>query len=219
MKRLLIILPILLVICGSSAAQEITPSPTCPTIWVTGPAGATHPGDTAVFTVQVSGISSDKLSFSWLISSGTIISGQDTESITVQLVPDSEFSTATVEVRGLPPGCKATASETAATAPSCGLPIMLDEFGKLSLREERLRLDNAVQELGNYSSGHKLYFIVHKGSRESARSVEARIIRYRRHLLEIRKISPDLIHFTASEAESERTLVYVVSADAMKSFR
>lgn len=120
---------------GFSFGQDPV-KPECPTIGITGPAGLTRPGDTANYSVQVDTNGKDfKLEYLWTISSGEIISGQNTPSITVRF--ENMGVTATVEIKGLPEGCPNMESEDG----GCGLrpeaPVFLDSFpGRITAKEK-----------------------------------------------------------------------------------
>lgn len=55
----------------------------------------------------------ERLSYHWLINHGTILSGQGTKSIQVKIKSRGETLTATVEISGLPTGCRNDASGSA----------------------------------------------------------------------------------------------------------
>jgi hypothetical protein len=79
----------------------------CPSITVTGVAGD---GPTALFSANVTSMV-DGLTYNWLVSSGTIDSGQGSLQIHVAGVA-GETVTASVEIGGVPAACPNTASES-----------------------------------------------------------------------------------------------------------
>jgi hypothetical protein len=88
----------------------------CPTVTVNGPAGITNPNETAVYWTSIEpNQNPNVLTYRWTISSGEIISGQDTNTVAVRFPVGS--ITVTVEVFGLPRGCPATASESSVWDP------------------------------------------------------------------------------------------------------
>ena len=115
MKKLLIIFTSIFAFTGSVFAQTDA-AKICPKLEITGPSGITRPVAAATYTIKAANKGTDlKPEFLWFISSGEIISGQNTPSITVRF--GNNGVTATVEIRGLPEGCPNMASENS----GCGL--------------------------------------------------------------------------------------------------
>lgn len=107
-------------------------------------------GQPLTFNAGVNGASADaKLSYNWVVSAGTIESGQGTPSIKVDTTGFVVMSVeATVEVTGLPESCAGKA--TCSTAIICEhLDRKLDEYGNIRWSDEKARLDNFVIELRN----------------------------------------------------------------------
>jgi hypothetical protein len=102
------------------------------------------------FTAEVAGAAPDsKLSYNWVVSAGTIVSGQDASSIKVDTTGLSGISVeATVEIKGLPESCARKA--TCSTAIVCEhFDRKVDEYGNIRWSDEKSRLDNFVIELQN----------------------------------------------------------------------
>ena len=149
-------------LCGQTKTEtvKVVPCPNCVvkkicdcgTLSVSGPAGVTEPGSTMTFTANVSGGTSSNITYNWSVSSGTIESGQGTPSITVATTQEMANSsvTATVELGGQDPACNCPkmASETGSIAPK-PLPVLVDEFGKLSNDDVKAKLDAFFIELQN----------------------------------------------------------------------
>src|SRR5688572_28864529 len=114
--------------CVAAAAQAGAPS-SCPTIFVTGPAGVLNPGDTATFTVTVEAPEPEKqnLQYLWTVSSGEIITGQGTTSVEVRRGSLSDL-TAAVEVRGLPQACPNTHSARHAQCEGVPVPALIEQI-------------------------------------------------------------------------------------------
>jgi hypothetical protein len=95
-------------------------------------------GPGLTFSAQVSGaFPPSKVTYKWKVSAGTIIDGQDTNSITVDITGLGEQTfTATVEVGGLPGGCPLAASCSAGV---CGLqrPRKVAEYGGANASDEK----------------------------------------------------------------------------------
>jgi hypothetical protein len=148
----------------------------CPTLSVSGPGGTTNPGDTMTFTANVSG--AGDMTYDWSVSSGTIVSGQGTRSITVQTTREMAGSnvTATVNLGGVAPdcGCTTTASESApvATRPEKQL---VDEFGKQVDDEVKARVDNFYIQLNNNPNAQG--YIVNYGTAAEIKKRRAQIMK------------------------------------------
>jgi hypothetical protein len=67
--------------------------------------------------------------------------------------------TVTVEITDLPPGCAFSASETAVVSQGGGDPIILDEFERLSVKNERNRLDTIAAEWKGKPTFYLYFFI------------------------------------------------------------
>ena len=104
------------------------------------------------FAVNVlSSVRLGKLEYAWTVSAGAIVRGQGTPSIEVSTAKEMEGSnvTASVKLGGVPSGCFAAASEVASIAYRPSGPDWLDEFGKLSVRDLRARLQNLYIRINN----------------------------------------------------------------------
>jgi hypothetical protein len=121
----------------------------CPTVKVSG-MDTVPCAVPLTFTAKVDGAPTNaKLSYNWIVSAGTISSGQGTPSITVDTTGIGGMSVeATVQVTGFPEMCEGKA--TSATAIICEEFFRkLDEYGNLRLSDEKARLDNFAIELQN----------------------------------------------------------------------
>ncbi|MDQ3713597.1 MAG: hypothetical protein M3388_15430 [Acidobacteriota bacterium] len=146
-------------VCGKTQTKTITVEEclcevicVCPTLSVTGPADVTAPGQTMTFTANVSGGTSESITYNWTVDRGTIIEGQGTPSIRVATTADMAGQSVRAEVTisgvGLCEECPRNASETAAVAsPPSNREI--DEFGVLAPDDVRTRLDSFFVELQN----------------------------------------------------------------------
>jgi len=91
------------------AYSQRLPDPMCPTISVE--CSDSDDSSTFRFTAKAGSAPSDKLSFKWTVSAGTITAGQSTASIVVEKAGfGGRTFTAIVEVGGLPEGCENKAS-------------------------------------------------------------------------------------------------------------
>lgn len=214
MKTLLFI-SISVIACIFSAAAQ---SP-CPTIAVTGPSNLTLIGDSMTFTAKVEGIEFEKIKFEWTVDKGTITSGQSTSSITVATNADvaGQTITATVKVNELPKECKNEISESGEVAAPivCGSPRVLDDYGKLSWRDERLRLESVITELKNADDARAL-FIISATSKTGSQSFKNISTKIRKYLIEKRKISKERISFEFAGRGEKNVRIYVLPMDPSK---
>lgn len=149
MKKLLCFSIFLLGFCAALFAQDVK-TVSCPEIEVSGPSGIIEPGGTGTFTATVDISGSENLIYNWTTSIGEIVEGQGTNTITVKIPKNgSENLTATVEIKGLPEGCPKAASESV----GCGLrpphSEKIDEFGKATNGNVKMRFDNFMVNLQN----------------------------------------------------------------------
>ncbi|MBD0370800.1 MAG: PKD domain-containing protein [Pyrinomonadaceae bacterium] len=188
----------------------------CPVITVSCPEEVAQPGNTLTFTADVKGISSNaKLSYSWTVSAGTIIKGQNTSSITVDADGlKAGPVTATVEVEGLPMSCAKKASCTTAVAEliRCWRPF--DQYGAINFEDETARLDNfAIQLLEEpVAEG---YIIVYDGRNGRAGQALSRANRAKNYLIKKREVAGDRIVIVEGGFREEMTVeLWIVPAGA-----
>ncbi len=147
MKRLIFTL-LLTSVFGCSALGQ---AETCPKLDVTG-GGVVQPGVPMSFTALIEDKTENpNLEYNWTVSNATIMSGQGTQSITVNttgLGTDSKIK-AEVKIKGLPENCLATASESGVVQQIRDFFPTVDEFGSISLDEVRVRLDFFLKALRN----------------------------------------------------------------------
>lgn len=169
--RLILTFTLLILAFGTTAAQDSRPD--CPAISVTGPAGIVQPGEEASFIANTDEAGKKyHLNYQWSTSIGEIVSGQGTSSIKVTWPAGVSTITITVEIKGLPNGCPATASAMESwCAPP--VPISIDEFGRLSNNSIKAKLDNLFVDLSN-NPGSQGYIINYGNVKEI--SIRERLI-------------------------------------------
>jgi hypothetical protein len=125
------------------------------------------------------------VTYNWSVSTGTITSGQGTNSITVDTAGlGGQTVTATVELSGLDPSCSRTAScSTQVKAPNPPA-VKFDEYGNIKFNDEKARLDNYAIQLQN-QPGAQGYILAY-GS--CAGEAEARAQRAKDYLVNTRGI-------------------------------
>ncbi len=151
MVRPIQIFSVLLLLALASVVTAQSPLATCATVDIDGPSEI-DPGAPLVLKAKITGlIHTTKPEFKWTVSIGTIMNGQGTDEITVDTVGlGGQELTATAELTGAPPGCKASVSRTMQVKPrlpACGRPF--DEYGDISFEDEKARLDNFAIHISN----------------------------------------------------------------------
>ena len=149
---------IVLVVAASFPAQQtardrplaVSRATACPKISVSSPSEV-DVGQPITFTASVTGGDPDLApTYNWVLSAGTISSGQGTSVITVDTMnTDGASVTATVQLGGLDRMCKATALATTGVKPKPYPPRMFDRFGSLKPADRNARLDNFAIQLQN----------------------------------------------------------------------
>lgn len=202
------LLPILILcLSGFVSASGQT---TCPTITVTGPAGVTVPGEQVEYTASVSDNVPKEVKYQWSVSVGKIVGGQGTLRLVVETPKISESNLiATLKVLGLPEGCVDTASETA-PMPICILPVLIDQFSGLSLRDQAARLDAAVQSVRE-NPGQILFIIEYATDR---RRQAARVKWLNDQLTRRHKLPPSSFEIITELDGESFTKIYRISPGA-----
>jgi len=142
-----------------------------------------------------------------MVSDGEIVSGQNGASLEVRIpkVFDGNF-TATLEVRGLPKNCPATASATVAFLNE-SRPLFLDEYGPISLEEEYARLKAAAGQL-KHDPTSTLYIV--KYPPKSLTIFRKRNWLLYRYVSQDLHIGPQFRMVTGPQIEKEITKIYIV---------
>src|SRR5918912_1132691 len=145
MRRIFYCLALVAVAHVNLAAQSkpARPAGHCPAVTIEHPDDMVWPGTPVTLTAKVSGGGRGAPpTFFWTVSSGEVINGQGTSTLTIDTTSMS-FSdiTVTVEVGGLAEECDRAAS-CAVHIGGCGLIRKFDEFADLDFEDEKPRLDN-----------------------------------------------------------------------------
>jgi hypothetical protein len=190
MKRLVLTLTLASLAALPSVGARGARARQCPSLSVSCPDTITG-GMPVTFTVNVGEVPGDAtLAFKWTVSAGTISSGQDTTSVTVDTtgVAGGQTLKATVEVGGLPESCPKSAA-CASALPQVIPHDKVDEYGAISFEDEKARLDNVAIELQNWPEG--VGYIVAYGGRVSRRGEALRRAeRAERYMIGVRNIPP-----------------------------
>ena len=187
------ILPIFLLVLIASTVMAQTPL-TCGIVDIEGPAKV-DPGAAVVFNVKITSmIHTGSPQFKWTVSAGTIMTGQGTDVITVDTTGlGGQELTATAELVGAPPGCRASASTTTqVNAPPDACDYRFDEYGDINFEDEKARLDNfAIQLLNVPMSIGSIHMSA--GQVTFKNEARERLGRIKSYLVNVRNIDPSRI--------------------------
>lgn len=214
MNRPLVALFLMFLFGALATAQgQTTPNAprveSCPTLSITGPAGVTVPGELMDMTAEVSG-APPNVAYHWTLEDeGVIEGGQGTLRLRVRAPKKTSFNiVATLEIKGLPPGCVNKISETAPVSCRC-LAILAEYYPALNRREEIARLDAVVNQLLN---DQKLYIIQYFPARASEAKRAKRVKWLTDFFTKTKQIPPEQLEIVSSElVEPEvHTKLYLV---------
>jgi hypothetical protein len=144
----------------------------CPSVNILGPAGIAVPGEDISFSITLSGTVPDDIKYSWTVSEGKIVSGQDAQLLRVRTPKGSSYNVkATVKITGLSKGCPDTFSESAGAACKCTTQL-IDAYDNVTLIEEKARLKLAAAKPKDWPESN-IYVIVYPP--KSMRRLQQRI--------------------------------------------
>ncbi|HWS87240.1 MAG TPA: hypothetical protein VN282_09765 [Pyrinomonadaceae bacterium] len=190
MKRLVLAIALALLLVLPLGVPAAPRARQCPKLVVSCP-DTILAGQPATFTASIDSVPADaKPTYKWIVSAGTISSGQGTSAVTVDTtgLPGNSSVTATVDVGGLPESCANSASCTS------GIPLVIfhdkvDEYGDINFEDEKARLDNYAIELQN--DPEFVGYIVAYGGRRSRRGEALRRAeRAKRYITGVRGVAP-----------------------------
>lgn len=210
MKNLFAASILILMFCIVSFAQTNQTLP-CPKIDVIGPAGIIEPGDVATFTATLGDEKNYSIFYVWTVTGGTIVEGQNTAVIKVSIpfeVAGKSLS-ATVEVKGLPENCVSYSSEAPVISTGCRLPIDIDEYEKIPVKEEKGRLTNVASVLKNQPEMAVL-FIIRVPKTEKYQSIKNRVSNISDYLTQVLKIPKERFGFVFSEDKFQSTRIQAI---------
>jgi hypothetical protein len=166
------------------------PRPVCPNVSIYCP-DVQQAGTPITFTASVSGGTPGVTPvYNWVISAGSILSGQGTATITVDTAGlAGQPITATVEVAGYNLECRA---QCQAAVPAPPNPTKFDEIGEVARDDEKARLDVFAIELQN-SPGAQGYIIAYGGSGRRSATGQQRAQRARDYMVTTRGIDASRI--------------------------
>lgn len=193
----------------------------CPSdLTVTGPSGLVDSAEPIIFTSEINNPENYPVIYKWVLSSGEIIKGQGTSSITVLKSKESgETLVATLEISDLSGFCP-TISSSESMITDCGgiLPMLVDEISppksaELS-QEFKDRLDNFAVTLLNdpNATGYILGKFTKNKSELPMKTMLDKIILY---LTKVRNFDASRLKLATAESEDEEIIQFwIVPAGA-----
>jgi hypothetical protein len=137
------------------------------------------------------------IAYRWEVSGGKIISGQGTAKIKIDAgeLPSSGVDSIRVTLRldGGPPELEKEKSCTLTIDPNCPQPTLVDQYGDLSLADEKRRLDRLATYLTNEGSGSVAFLVTYAGRESCFWEAELRSERAKKYLISNYKIQADRV--------------------------
>ena len=136
-----------------------------------------------------------QLVFNWRFSEGTIVTGQGTPSITLDIgkLPSAVRNIlVSVDVKGIPPYCETGLSRSIRINPECASPSTFDTYCDLPLRAEQSRLDALANAL-KVDSHSVCYILTYAGQNACIWEAEWRATRAKKYLVEKHEIDSDRV--------------------------
>jgi hypothetical protein len=165
----------------------LPPPPACPEVRISCPDHATEKAPVAFTTTLSGGTPGIAPTYNWTVSNGHIISGQGTDSITVDTAGlAGQTITATVDVGGYGIPCPASCS---VSLPIEEISKKFDEYYDIARNDEKARLDNYGIELQS-DPGRQGYVIVYPSSKAKSNDAQERAQRISDYLINSRGIDP-----------------------------
>jgi len=189
-------------VLARSEAGPLTPALDCP-VTVSGPDLGVE-GISIVFSASPANYES----YSWSVSSGQIVSGQGTSSITVFNLSAGSSCTATVQI--VHQGCHSSSSATVSVSGRI-LPIKTMEYGNIRFNDEKARLDNLAIQLQN--EPRTIAYLIGYGTCKDEGLMRAN--RAKDYLVKSRGIEPGRVEVVDGGCRSEfRMQLWVAPAGA-----
>ncbi len=163
------------------------PPPACPEVKLSCPDHASEKAP-VTFTARISGGTPGVVgTYNWTVTTGQILSGQGTSSITVDTAGlAGQTIAATVDVGGYGIPCPASCS---VSLPIEEISKKFDEYYDIARNDEKARLDNYAIELQS-EPGRQGYIIVYPARKAKSNQAQQRAERISDYLINSRGIDP-----------------------------
>lgn len=195
---------VLLILIHTGSSQQITDPPRTILVFHC-PAYSIFPSPTLTLHADVLGakeIIGEKraslLSYRWKASGATIISGQESQNVTIdtqEISGDGSVHTIDLEltVSGLPPEQANGRICSIKIDPKCSQPQVFAHYGNLALADEKLVLDRLAKYLMNSGAGSIAYLVVYSGQSACMGEAEWRASRAQRYMVHAHSINVNRI--------------------------
>ena len=204
MKKIIFTLIPIFIFCRSVCAQ--TDENTCRKIIITAPASVQAETEFNVSAHFEKETASSRAQFDWTI----IKSAEVTKNYAAGMIKINSqgIKNAGRQITVLADSTDARCQNTAAAVeifvePPCGLPMMIDEYGKMNWRDESARLENAAIQMQQISD-QKLY-ISYSFDKTLRPRVKNHLIKVLNYLSEKGKLKKNRVVFLLNEADAEET--------------
>ncbi len=153
------------------------------------------PGTPIKITAELSAtIPAAKLSFKWTVSAGTITSGDNSPSITIDTAGlGGQTINVTVEVIGVTTSCRDTAEKTIEVELPPPLIEKFDIYGDIKFEDEKARLDNFAIQIQNCDKSYFAHIVAYAGRRTFPNEASDRLKRAKDYLVKVRGVNPSRI--------------------------
>jgi len=137
-----------------------------------------------------------QLVFRWEVSDATIVSGQGTPNITVDIGKPQALGVrnvvVAVDVKGIPPYCETGLTRSLRINPACASPPTFDTYCDLPLKSEESRLDALANAL-KADPNSVAYILAYAGQGACIWEAEWRTNRAKKYLVEKRAIDSERV--------------------------
>lgn len=138
-----------------------------------------------------------RIVFKWELSEGKLLNGQGTGKVTVDTSGIAKgkisFIDVKLQVEGAPPYMEREKTCKLRIDPKCDAPVLFDEYGEASGREDRQHLDRLAAYLKDAGPDATAYIISYAGRSACHYEAEWRADRVRKYLVERGKVPNDHI--------------------------
>lgn len=174
--------------------------PVCPTVSVSCPEAANENAPVTFTANLTGGTAGITPTYDWTVSAGRIISGQGTNSITVDTTGlAGQTVRATVDIIGFGTPCPASC---AVSIPIVNKGHKFDEYYDIARNDEKARLDNYAIEL-QQQPGSQGYVIVYPSRKAGAAAAQARAQRITDYLVNTRGLDAHRLVITMGPARED----------------
>jgi hypothetical protein len=161
-------------------------------------------------------VATSRLTFKWRISIGTITSGDNTSSITIDTADlGGQRLTVSVEVTGATTTCTNTGEISVDVLPPPPTIEKFDEYGDIKFEDEKARLDNLAIAITRADKSYFANLFAYAGRRTYRNEASERLARAKNYLVKVRGIDPNRIITTDLGHDDEFRMVLQILPGGM----